>query len=80
MWEVVVEETNRRAPVYAGTAAITTRETIALTRLVEKAGVDAVSVLTPFFVSPNDSQLYNHYRAVAESTGLSICLLTSVSV
>jgi len=77
VWQVVVEEANRRVPVYAGTAAITTRETIALTRLAEKAGVDAASVLTPFFVSPNDSQLYDHYRAVAESTSLPILLYTN---
>ncbi len=77
VWEIVVEETNRRVPVYAGTAAITTRETVALTRLAERAGVDAVSVLTPFFVSPNDDQLYDHYRAVAEATSLPILLYTN---
>jgi len=58
VWEIVVEETNKRVPVYAGTAAVTTRETIALTRLAEQVGVDAVSVLTPFFVSPNENELY----------------------
>jgi 4-hydroxy-tetrahydrodipicolinate synthase len=76
-WEVVVEETNRRVPVYAGTAAITTRETITLTKLAEKAGVEAVSVLTPFFISPDDNQLYDHYRAVAEATSLPILLYTN---
>ncbi|MDH4137316.1 MAG: 4-hydroxy-tetrahydrodipicolinate synthase [Anaerolineae bacterium] len=70
VWEVVVEETNGRVPVYAGSAAVTTREAVALTRLAEKAGVNAVSVLTPFFVSPSEDELYNHYRAIAESTSL----------
>jgi 4-hydroxy-tetrahydrodipicolinate synthase len=77
VWEVVVEETNGRVPVYAGTAAITTRETIALTRLAEKAGVDAVSILTPFFVSPGVDELYGHYCAVAESTSLPILLYSN---
>lgn len=77
VWEVVVEETNGRVPVYAGTVAITTRETIALTRLAEKVGVDAVSILTPFFVSPSEDQLYDHYRAVAESTRLPILLYSN---
>ncbi len=77
VWEVVVEETNGRVPVYAGTAAITTREAIALTRLAEKAGVDAVSFLTPFFVSPSEDELYNHYRAIAESTSLPILLYSN---
>jgi 4-hydroxy-tetrahydrodipicolinate synthase len=74
VWETVVEAAAGRVPVYAGTAAETTRETIALTRLAERAGVDAVSVLTPYFISPNDAQLYGHYRAVAESTRLPVLL------
>lgn len=77
VWEVVVEETNGRVPVYAGTAAVTTREAMTLTRLAEKAGVDAVSILTPFFVSPSEDELYNHYRAIAESTSLPILLYSN---
>ncbi len=49
--ETVVEETRGRVPVYAGTGAITTREAIALTQMAEAAGVSAVSVLTPFFIT-----------------------------
>jgi 4-hydroxy-tetrahydrodipicolinate synthase len=74
VWEVVVEATQGRIPVYAGTVAITTRETIQLTRSAEKIGVDAVSILTPYFLSPNDDELFDHYRAVAESTSLPILL------
>jgi 4-hydroxy-tetrahydrodipicolinate synthase len=77
IWEIVVDETRGRVPVYAGSAAETTRETIALTRLAEKVGADAVSVLTPYFISPNDDQLYDHYRAVAEGTGLPVVLYTN---
>ncbi|MEW5720318.1 MAG: 4-hydroxy-tetrahydrodipicolinate synthase [Chloroflexota bacterium] len=77
VFEIVVEETNHRVPVYAGAAAITTRDTIALTRLAEQAGVDAVSILAPFFISPNEKEMYDHYRAVAESTRLPILLYTN---
>jgi 4-hydroxy-tetrahydrodipicolinate synthase len=72
--EIVVEEARDRVPVYAGTAAICTPETIALTRMAESVGVDAVSVLTPFFVSPSQDELYVHYRATAESTCLPVLL------
>ena len=74
VWEIVVEETRERVPVYAGTATVTTRETIALTRFAEQIGVDAVSILTPFFVSPNENELYEHYRAIAASTRLPVLL------
>ncbi len=77
VWETVVAETNRRVPVYAGTAAITTRQTVALTRIAERTGVDAASVLTPFFVSPHEDELYEHYRAVAQSTSLPVLLYSN---
>ena len=77
VWEIVVEETNQRVPVYAGTAAVTTREAVTLTQAAEAAGVDAVSVLTPFFISPNDDELYEHYRAIAAATRLPVLLYTN---
>jgi 4-hydroxy-tetrahydrodipicolinate synthase len=77
VWETVVDETRGRVPVYAGTVGVTTRETIELTRMAEKAGIDAVSILTPYFIGPNDDQLFDHYRAVAESTSLPILVYTN---
>ena len=76
-WEIVVEETNRRVPVYAGSAAVTTKEAVALTQLAEKVGIDAVSVLTPFFINPNQDELYEHYRAIAAATSLPVLLYTN---
>jgi len=77
IWEVVKEETAGRVPIYAGTAANTTREAIALTRAAESVGVDAVSILTPFFVAPSQQELYEHYAAIAEATSLPIVLYTN---
>ena len=77
VWETVVDEARGRVPVYAGTVGVTTRETIELTRMAEKAGIDAVSILTPYFIGPNDDQLFDHYRAVAESTSLPILVYTN---
>jgi 4-hydroxy-tetrahydrodipicolinate synthase len=77
VWETVVDETRGRVPVYGGTVGVTTRETIELTRLAEKAGVDAVSILTPYFINPNDDQLFDHFKAVAESTSLPILVYTN---
>ena len=72
--EVVVEETRGRVPVYAGTGAITTREAIALTQMAEAAGVSAVSVLTPFFIHPNETELFEFYSAIAKATRLPVLL------
>jgi 4-hydroxy-tetrahydrodipicolinate synthase len=72
--EVVVEEARGRVPVYAGTGAVTTREAVTLTKMAESAGVSAVSVITPFFIHPNESELFEYYTAVAKSTRLPILL------
>ena len=77
VWETVVDETRGRVPVYAGTVGTTTRETIELTRLAERAGVDAVSILTPYFIRPNEAELLHHYKAVAESTSLPILVYSN---
>src|SRR5512139_1779710 len=65
--EIVVDEARGRVPVYAGTGAITTREAIALTEMAEATGVSAVSVLTPFFIHPDETELFEFYSAVAKS-------------
>lgn len=68
--EIVVEEAAGRTPVYAGTGAISTRESIALTQAAEQLGADAIAVITPFYISPSQEELYEHYAAIAGSTAL----------
>ncbi|MFW6150542.1 MAG: 4-hydroxy-tetrahydrodipicolinate synthase [Chloroflexota bacterium] len=72
--DTVVRQVNGRVPVYAGTGAPTTRECIELTRMAEASGADAVSVLTPYFISPSQDELYEHYVAIARSTHLPVVL------
>jgi 4-hydroxy-tetrahydrodipicolinate synthase len=63
-----------RVPVYAGTGAETTREVVRLTKMAEKEGVDGVSVITPYFISPTQPEIYDHYRRIAEHTSLPVIL------
>jgi len=72
--EIVMEETGGRIPVYAGTGAVTTREAIRLTQAAESIGVDAVSIITPYFLSPTQEELYDHYVAIAKAVKLPILL------
>lgn len=74
VWEIVVDETQGRVPVYAGTGAITTQGVIRLNKLAESAAVNAVSVLTPFFITPTDDELARHYTSIADATTLPIIL------
>jgi 4-hydroxy-tetrahydrodipicolinate synthase len=70
--EVVIGEVNGRVPVYAGTGGVGTQEVVELTRRAEKMGADAIVVITPFYISPTQDELYAHYAAICASTTLPV--------
>ncbi|MGL4549631.1 MAG: 4-hydroxy-tetrahydrodipicolinate synthase [Gemmataceae bacterium] len=74
-----VEHVNGRVPVWAGTGAETTREAERLTRMAEKEGASGVSVITPYFVMPNQQEIHDHYKRVAEGTSLPVMLYNNPS-
>lgn len=69
-----VAEVAGRAPVVAHIGEISTRETIRLGQQIEKLGVDAVSVITPYFVPLTQSELITHYRAIADALSVPVFL------
>src|SRR5437879_6211844 len=69
-----VEHVRGRVPVYAGTGAESTREAVRLTKMAEKEGVDGVSVITPYFVMPNQQEIDDHSRRIAENTSLPVVM------
>lgn len=69
-----VQHVRGRVPVFAGTGAETTREAVRLTRMAEKEGVNGVSVITPYFISPSQAEIADHYRRIAENTSLPVVL------
>ena len=71
---IAVDQVRGRVPVYAGASAITTRECVKLAQLAEEEGAQAVTVLTPMFISPNEEELYQHFRTIASSTALPVLL------
>ncbi|MCS6850621.1 MAG: 4-hydroxy-tetrahydrodipicolinate synthase [Gemmataceae bacterium] len=72
-----VAHVNKRVPVFAGTGAETTREAIRLTKMAEREGVDGISVITPYFIQPTQSELVDHYRRLAEQTALPLILYSN---
>ena len=69
-----VAHVNKRLPVYAGTGAETTREVVRLTQMAEREGADGVSVIAPYFISPTQQEIYDHFRRIAEHTALPVIL------
>jgi len=72
--QTVKDEARGRVKIYAGANHITTRGVIHLIKICEEIGVDAVSVLTPMFVSQTQDELYNYYKTIANSTYLPIIM------
>jgi len=68
--EVTMEQVNGRVPVYVGASAITTRECVKLAKLAQKNNAAAITVLTPMFITPNETELYHHFQTIAEAVDI----------
>lgn len=72
--QTCVDEVAGRAPVVAHIGEISTRETIRLGQQIEKLGVDAVSVIAPYFVPLKQEELIAHYSAIADALSIPMFL------
>ncbi len=72
--KLTVEYTAGRGVVMAGTGSNSTREAVELTREAEAAGATAILQVAPYYNKPTQEGLFQHFKAVAESTGLPIML------
>jgi 4-hydroxy-tetrahydrodipicolinate synthase len=72
--EMAVKQAGKRGLVIAGTGSNSTREAIDLTQSAELAGADAALLVTPYYNKPSQEGLFQHYRAIAQSTELPLML------
>ncbi|MGN6230449.1 MAG: 4-hydroxy-tetrahydrodipicolinate synthase [Trinickia sp.] len=73
---IAVDQARGRVPVIAGTGAYATRDVIALNAKMRDVGVDAVSVITPYFNGATQQELFAHYDRIAAATPLPVMLYT----
>ena len=72
--ELCIEVAAKRVPIIAGAGSNNTVEAIDLARHAEKAGADAVLVVTPYYNKPTQKGLIAHYSAIAEAISLPIII------
>src|ERR1700751_5282073 len=72
--EWCIEQARGRAPVIAGAGSNSTAEAIAMSRDAEKAGADAVLVVTPYYNKPTQEGLYQHFKAINDAIGIPIII------
>jgi 4-hydroxy-tetrahydrodipicolinate synthase len=70
--ETTIEAAAGRVPVVAGTGALSTRETVELSRHAEQAGAAAVMIVPPFYDALSWRELSAHYSAVADAISVPI--------
>ncbi len=74
LFAAVVEEVGDRAKVIAGTGNNDTADSVWLTREAAKVGVHGVMAVVPYYNKPPQDGLYNHFRMIAEATGLPVMM------
>ncbi|MBX9972463.1 4-hydroxy-tetrahydrodipicolinate synthase [Cytobacillus firmus] len=72
LFKHAVKVADKRVPVIAGTGSNNTYESIELTKKAEQIGVDAIMIVAPYYNKPNQEGLYQHFKAIAESTSLPV--------
>ena len=72
--EIAVKECKGKIPVIAGTGSNSTQEAIELSKFAEKAGSDALLVVTPYYNKPTQEGLYQHYKKINDSVGIPIII------
>lgn len=72
--EIVIAQAKGRVPVIAGAGSNSTSEAIDLAIHAEKAGADAVLVVTPYYNKPTQEGLYQHFKAVNDAVGIPIII------
>ena len=72
--DIAVKECSGKIPVIAGTGSNSTDEAVELSQYAEKAGSDALLVVTPYYNKPTQEGLYQHYKKINDNVGIPIVI------
>jgi 4-hydroxy-tetrahydrodipicolinate synthase len=72
--EISVKECKGKIPVISGTGSNSTKEAIELSQFAEKAGSDALLIVTPYYNKPTQEGLYCHYKKINDNVGIPIII------
>lgn len=70
--QMLVEFAAGRGPVFAAVGAESTKQSLAFAVAAEKAGCDAVMAVPPLTSRLSESQLVDHFRALADGVGIPV--------
>ena len=65
--KIALDQAAGRVPVYFGIGAINTKKCVRLAKMAAANGAAAVSILQPMFLKPTETELFGHFKAIAEA-------------
>ena len=65
--QIMVDQAAGRVPVYFGIGAISTKKCCRLAKMAVENGAYGISILQPMFLKPTRKELYEHFKAIAET-------------
>ncbi len=74
LYKVVKDAVKKKGAVIAGTGSNSTSEAIEATKKAEGVGVDGAMIVVPYYNKPPQEGLYQHFKAVADSTKLPLII------
>ena len=72
VFDIVIEQANGRAKIFAGCGSNSTATAIEHSRRAKDAGADAILVVGPYYNKPTQEGYFQHYRAIAEAVDIPI--------
>jgi 4-hydroxy-tetrahydrodipicolinate synthase len=70
--EVVIGQARGRVPVFVGTAAESTWDAVRYSREAEALGADGVMIVPPFYCTPTEDELYQHYKTIGDAISIPV--------
>jgi len=70
----VIDTAAGRVPVLIGTGAESTTDVIRYSREAEAMGADGVMIIPPFYSTPTEDELFEHYRRIGEALSIPIMI------
>ena len=78
--QTVVETTNGRLPVIAGTGEAGTKLAVQWSKFAQEAGADGVMVVAPYYHVPSEEGMYAHFARIAEGIDIGVMVYNNPQV
>lgn len=72
--EIYAEQVNKRVPLFIGTAAENTWDAVRYSEEAQKMGANGVMIIPPFYSTPTEDELYQHYKSISDAISIPIMI------